>query len=85
MKLTLRWPHLRNDALPLVPESRLLKAVLRPLEVGERGLVVPALLGIDGESISPIPAIPPPPRPRRGGLLRRRNGEPKCDDEEIPF
>jgi hypothetical protein len=38
-----------------------------------------------GESISPIPAIPPPPRPRRGGLSRRRNEERVFDDEEIPF
>ena len=38
-----------------------------------------------GESISPIPEIPPPPRPRRGGLLRRPNEEHALDDEEIPF
>jgi hypothetical protein len=36
-----------------------------------------------GESISPIPAIPPPPPPGRSGLSRRRNEEPKFDDEEI--
>lgn len=38
-----------------------------------------------GGSISPIPAIPPPPRPRRRGVSRRRNEEHAFDEEEIPF
>ena len=35
--------------------------------------------------ISPIPAIPPPPRPTRRDWLRRGDRERAYDDEEIPF
>ncbi len=38
-----------------------------------------------GEPISPIPAIPLPPQPRRRGLSRRADRERAFDDEEIPF
>lgn len=35
--------------------------------------------------ISPIPAIPPPPRPTRHEWSRRGNQKRAIDDEEIPF
>ena len=38
-----------------------------------------------GAPISPIPAIPPPPRPTRRDLSRRGDQERAFDDEEIPF
>jgi hypothetical protein len=39
--------HFPHDALPLVDEPRSLEASPRPLEVGERGGVVLALLRVD--------------------------------------
>jgi hypothetical protein len=38
-----------------------------------------------GAPISPIPAIPLPPRPTRRDLSRRGDRERAFDDEEIPF
>ena len=38
-----------------------------------------------GAPISPIPAIPPPPRPTRRDWSRRGDRERAYDDEEIPF
>jgi hypothetical protein len=38
-----------------------------------------------GAPISPVPAIPLPPGPRRIDSSRRRDQECAFDDEEIPF
>ena len=38
-----------------------------------------------GASISPVPAIPVPPRATRRGLSRRGDQERTFDDDEIPF
>ena len=38
-----------------------------------------------GAPISPIPAIPPPPRPTRRDWSRRGDRQRAYDDEEIPF
>jgi hypothetical protein len=38
-----------------------------------------------GEPVSPIPAIPVPPRPTRRDLSRRCDQKRAFDDEEIPF
>ena len=57
------------DVLPQVREE--LREIARALDTGA--------------PISPIPAIPLPPRPTRRGLSRRGDQERTFDDDEIPF